>query len=1247
MSLRLLVLCFVCFFSKTFGQNVVSSLSQLLPYLDDDNARVVMTPGTYRITPADVSSGLFSSNTLLNFTGHNSEFDFTGVTIEIDTRVFRSFGNIEVIEVALHGEDLVLRNLTLVDIGNTRPYRTALGVLLDGRRNLVEGFSLTVRGSYPYGYGDIFGKGTGYVIKHFKHSGILVRGDSNHLKNTSIFHRAYGHGIFCQGSLDAVIEGCYVEGEMRSSDEVLAEAGTGSPADDVDFETAWAQDPSAEDSPGYPLQPGWMFSLQEDGIRAYNAGTDPDGNPRNTRNLTVKDCTVKNMRSGVTIGFCDNTKYVEGCVSLGNESGFWVGSSGQIVNCSGNAQFGPVYQNNYQTDRNNVVDITILDNEETYGNHAVAYIGGSGHNLTFRRPDASVDQNMVIMVGGVRDGLREHVVNPTYNDLSTSSITLNNLSNYPVIMAAQSSGTRGQSAGKVTNRGSNNNLSTTALGGSRGFGILQTVQAEDFSAHDGVTIAPSPGGGSHVESIESGDWIRFDDFFLGVGPRRFLARVSNSPSGGSIQLRLGSPTGTLIGTCAVPASSHPTAWQTATLDLEQARGLHQLYLVFVGGTGPLMDLDSFRFDYWQLDPAKRDAEHLIGHWKLDDATGTFASDSSGKGNHGTIVGASWVEGVNQGALSFDGNNDRVVIPSSAFSTVDQEITIAMWVYGDGSQPLAGSTFYAANSSGSRVLNTHIPYSDSNLVWDAGNSSGYDRITRSVSADHYKGKWNHWTFTKNVSEGTMKAYHNGVLYKSAPNLSKGMSGIANAAFGGQLNAASYTGLIDEVRLYDIALTENEVVSLYTAGLGNVAPQAIAASARVMAGESIKLTLTGTDDSSEPLQYLVVDGPSQGSLSGTAPVLDYTPPPGFSGIDSFSFTVNDGELDSLPATVTITVWEKQLVAHWTLDEIDGATIPDSSGNKHSATLVSGTPVCGVKGGAIDFTGSSDSITLPATAFAEINEEITISFWAYGDTTQPRSDSIFYAVNGSSRALNIHLPWSDSKVYWDAGNTTGYDRISKAATNPEIKDQWNHWAFSKNAITGLMQIHLNGEPWSSDTGKNRLMGGITAATLGSQISGLGYEGMIDDVKLYNYAMSDAEAASAYADYRRPFDTWLAGFPDLNDTSWEGDPDRDGIPTGLEYVLNGNPELSDTSILPRASTDGLSFIFTFTRRVDSAEDSVQTFQFGSWLGDHWTNLSISPPTAPEVSFGPEIDGAQSVTITISRSLAIDGRLFGRLKAE
>ena len=71
-------------------------------------------------------------------------------------------------------------------------------------------------------------------------------------------------------------------------------------------------------------------------------------------------------------------------------------------------------------------------------------------------------------------------------------------------------------------------------------------------------------------------------------------------------------------------------------------------------------------------------------------------------------------------------------------------------------------------------------------------------------------------------------------------------------------------------------------------------------------SAPVLLTATDIDGDALTYEVVSDPGNGTLSGTAPALTYSPNPGFTGIDSFTYTANDGALDSATATVTINVF-----------------------------------------------------------------------------------------------------------------------------------------------------------------------------------------------------------------------------------------------------------------------------------------------------------------------------------------------------
>jgi hypothetical protein len=67
----------------------------------------------------------------------------------------------------------------------------------------------------------------------------------------------------------------------------------------------------------------------------------------------------------------------------------------------------------------------------------------------------------------------------------------------------------------------------------------------------------------------------------------------------------------------------------------------------------------------------------------------------------------------------------------------------------------------------------------------------------------------------------------------------------------------------------------------------------------------VTLKGADADGDDLTYVVVREPSSGRLTGDEPFLTYTPKSGFSGTDSFTYKVNDGQADSPTVTVSITV------------------------------------------------------------------------------------------------------------------------------------------------------------------------------------------------------------------------------------------------------------------------------------------------------------------------------------------------------
>jgi hypothetical protein len=204
---------------------------------------------------------------------------------------------------------------------------------------------------------------------------------------------------------------------------------------------------------------------------------------------------------------------------------------------------------------------------------------------------------------------------------------------------------------------------------------------------------------------------------------------------------------------------------------------------------------------------------LVGWWKFNDGSGTVAKDSSGRGNHGTIVNPDWVAGKFGGALNFTGTN-YVDVPADSWSTIKSQATVCFWAYGDpAAQPQANFIFGAfsdpANNE-ARKMSAHVPWSDGTIYFDTG-GPGYNRINKAGSASDYKGTWTFWTFLKNADTGDQQIYINGVLWHSGTAMKQTMEGVTKFTIGTKPSLAEgwYRGMIDDFRLYDAALTLEEI------------------------------------------------------------------------------------------------------------------------------------------------------------------------------------------------------------------------------------------------------------------------------------------------------------------------------------------------------------------------------------------------------------------------------------------------------
>lgn len=218
-----------------------------------------------------------------------------------------------------------------------------------------------------------------------------------------------------------------------------------------------------------------------------------------------------------------------------------------------------------------------------------------------------------------------------------------------------------------------------------------------------------------------------------------------------------------------------------------------------------------------------------------------------------------------------------------------------------------------------------------------------------------------------------------------------------------------------------------------------------------------------------------------------------------------------------------------------------------------------------GNIEFDGSNSSL-LELSDF-DMGDEMTIAFWSKGTGSAGINTSILEAFDiDGNRVINIHMPWSDNNMYFDAGEGSGYDRISKPMTGAEIDNTWNHWAFVKKQNTGEMFIYKNGVLWQSGTNKNLNIGYIHRFVLGANMNyGNNWKGKVDDFQVYNVALSQATIQSwmmQKPDASHPNWTSLLVFYDFDNKTWAEDlsqndfllmPSEQGMFTFDEYPNSG----------------------------------------------------------------------------------------------
>jgi len=535
------------------------------------------------------------------------------------------------------------------------------------------------------------------------------------------------------------------------------------------------------------------------------------------------------------------------------------------------------------------------------------------------------------------------------------------------------------------------------------------------------------------------------------------------------------------------------------------------------------------------------AAGLVGAWGLNDVGGASEADYSGNNNRGTVNGAlPTAAGKFGNALLFDGTSASVDLGNPTQLRLTGSVTISAWINSAAfprDDAAIVSSFGEISAAGFQ-LDTTVDTGPRTVGFKLFDPNGNLMIRYGATALQLN-QWVHVAGVYDAQAQTMNVYLNGVLDNGTQLgtvASSQRSSLLDVLIGQRADWTTvygFNGTLDEVRIYDRALSQAEIQADMNAPIAPPAPDATAPSAPsglkglAPGASQINLAWTTSTDNFDVTAYRVERCQGAGCTDfaeiATASDLGFNDA-GLAPGTSYSYRVRAadgaGNLSGYSGVVSVTTLAAPPsggpVGAYPFEEGTGTTTADFSGSNNTGTLIGTTWTAGKIGNALAFDGVSANVDLgnpPALQFAG---SMTVSAWI-NSAAFPRDDaaivsSVQFGAPQGGFQFDTTIDTGPRTVGFKLFDPSGALMIRYGATVLQL-NQWYHVAGVYDAQAQTMTVYLNGV---ADNGT--LLGRMGNMQLPASLNMLigqradaardyNFSGVIDEVRIYNRALTQAE--------------------------------------------------------------------------------------------------------------------------------------------